>query len=566
MENIFNGTQGSPAWHAYRSEHFNASDAPAMMGVSPYKSRSELLKEYATGMAEEIDSPTQARFNDGHRFEILARPLAEEIIGEQLYPVVGSTGKLSASFDGITLDESVIFEHKTANADILTAVKSSDLGAHLRVQMEQQLYISGAEKCLFMATRWGKDDALTEKVTFWYSPDLELRAKIIAGWKQFAIDLANYERVEVIEKTVAAIVKDLPALSIQVNGSLSLVSNLDKYGFKLKEFVEQLDMTPSDDQGFADADMATKILKEAEERLDAAEASGLSQVACVDEMQRTVKLYRDIVRNARLALEKVVKARKESIKIDIAQEVKTKFSDHIAALNKRLGGQYMPQVMADFSGAMKGLKTISSIRNAVDTELARAKIEANEIADKLQMNLETLRTMAENHKFLFADVMQIITKDNSHLALLIQARIEAHERAESEKAEALRVKIEAQERAKAEAAAAETLRKEREVAEAIAKPAPVVQEQRTAAPMTNTIPLSPVSVANISESSALINLGTINAKLGVTASSEFLSTLGFIAVQQKNARLYREIDFPAICSAISQYVLNAARNGLKAAA
>ena len=59
-------TQGTPSWHAHRAQHFNASDAPAMMGVSPYKTRSELLHELATGMVPEVDASTQCRFDDGH--------------------------------------------------------------------------------------------------------------------------------------------------------------------------------------------------------------------------------------------------------------------------------------------------------------------------------------------------------------------------------------------------------------------------------------------------------------------------------------------------------------------
>lgn len=35
--------QGSPEWAAHRAMALNASDAPAMMGVSPYKTRSELV-------------------------------------------------------------------------------------------------------------------------------------------------------------------------------------------------------------------------------------------------------------------------------------------------------------------------------------------------------------------------------------------------------------------------------------------------------------------------------------------------------------------------------------------
>ena len=37
--------QGSKEWHEFRARHFAASDAPAMMGVSPHKTRSELLRE-----------------------------------------------------------------------------------------------------------------------------------------------------------------------------------------------------------------------------------------------------------------------------------------------------------------------------------------------------------------------------------------------------------------------------------------------------------------------------------------------------------------------------------------
>ena len=84
-----------------------------MMGESPYKTRDALLREKAVGVVAEVSSETQRRFDDGHRFEALARPLAEKIIGEELYPVVGSDSKFAASFDGMTMFGDVIFEHKT---------------------------------------------------------------------------------------------------------------------------------------------------------------------------------------------------------------------------------------------------------------------------------------------------------------------------------------------------------------------------------------------------------------------------------------------------------------------
>ena len=55
-----------------------------------------------------------------------------------------------------------------------------------------------------------------------------------------------------------------------------------------------------------------------------------------------------------------------------------------------------------------------------------------------------------------------------------------------------------------------------------------------------------------------MHLGEINALLGFTVTSEFLSGLGFVATQEKNARLYRECDFPLICRAIVEHIATVA--------
>lgn len=188
--------QGSPEWLAYRMNHHNASDAPAMLGLSPYKSRDALLLELHTGLASEVSAETQRVFNDGHRFEALARPLAEQIIGEDLYPVVGSECKLSASFDGLTMLEDVAFEHKSLNNELwavmVEGITGADLPLHYQVQMEQQCLIAGCERVLFMASKWDADGALVEERHCWYEPNPELRARILAGWTQFEADLCEF--------------------------------------------------------------------------------------------------------------------------------------------------------------------------------------------------------------------------------------------------------------------------------------------------------------------------------------------------------------------------------------
>lgn len=90
---------------ALRANTRNASEAPAMMGVSPYKSRSALVGEKVTGITEEITPDMQRRFDLGHMTEALARPILEAIIGEDLYPLVvtDDEGRLLASSDGTTI-------------------------------------------------------------------------------------------------------------------------------------------------------------------------------------------------------------------------------------------------------------------------------------------------------------------------------------------------------------------------------------------------------------------------------------------------------------------------------
>ena len=157
--------QGSAAWHQHRATALNASDAPAMLACSPYKSRSDFVRERATGLADaEIDAATARRFADGHRFEALARPLAEQIIGEDLSPCVGKRGKYSASFDGLSFMGDVAFEHKTLGNGLRAAMApgctGADLPLHYRAQMEQQAMVSGCERILFMASQWDAEDGL----------------------------------------------------------------------------------------------------------------------------------------------------------------------------------------------------------------------------------------------------------------------------------------------------------------------------------------------------------------------------------------------------------------------
>lgn len=573
---------GTPEWHAHRARHFNASDAPAMLGCSPYQTRAQLLHRLHTGLSAEVDPATQRRFDDGHRFEALARPLAEEIIGDDLAPVVGTEGELSASFDGLTLMGDTAFEHKTLSAELREVMEGEDesprLPKHYRAQMEQQLLVSGAERVLFMASKWD-GETLIEERHCWYASDPVLRAEIVAGWKQFAADLAVYVPPAPAALVVAAPVQALPAVSVVVTGEIAIKDNFAAFETALRDFLEhRLIREPKTDQDFADLDVQIKAMKGAEAALDSAEAQMLAQIQTVDSAKKTKDMLARLVRDNRLMAEKLLASEKERRRGEIVLGGVEALREHITALNSRLGKTYMPAVPADFAGAIKGKKSLASMEDAVATELARAKIAANEIADRLDANLRHLREHAKDHAFLFADTPTIIQKAPDDLQALVKARIADHQAAEAARIEAERERIRAEEAAKlqreqeakaaeerrqAEARAAEERRqqqeRDREAARQAAEAAKAAQPPAPAAvalpaPVLQAPAPSVVHMPRAVASPPTLKLGAISERLGFGVTADFLAGLGFHATIDKSARLFHEADFPRMCAAIEQHI------------
>lgn len=599
-----NLVQGTSEWHAYRAAHDNASDAPAMMGVSSYKTRDQLIAERATGIVPEVDAATQRLFDSGHRFEALARPLAVKIIGEELYACTGSeneTSRLSASFDGLTMLEETAFEHKRLNSRLRAALSvpgctGADLPREYQIQMEQQCAVSGCERVLFMASDWDDQGQLIEEMHCWYTPNLELRAQIIAGWEQFHKDVAAYVPPEAKPAPVVGKTPDnLPALLIQVTGAVT-ASNLPEYKAHALEVFKGINRTLTTDQDFATAESTVKWCADVESRLAAAKEHALSQTATIDELFRTIDDISAEARRTRLELDKLVKARKEEIRGEIVAGGITALREHIAQLNAAMPADYMPQVPADFAGAIKGKRTVDSLRSAVNDELARAKIEASNIATRIHANVKTLKTSG----LVVPDAATLVLKAPDDLAAIIATR----KAAEQQRLEAERERIRAEEAAKLQREAREAeARREREQQEAMrqklleaereaqagiaeareadALPAPLldalsslakdvkddavagldVQQvigtaQRAAAAGPAVVPLRAAAPAERTGTPTL-KLGTINERLGgtLTISADGLRSLGFeIVARERGACLYYEADFPLMLAAMVKHI------------
>lgn len=615
-----NHPQGSPEWKAGRHGKFNASEAAAMLGLpGAYESRDDLMHRFVTGIEKEIPPALQFIFDRGHLFEALARPLAEQIIEDEvplsdLYPVVLAVEDdpempLSSSQDGRTMCKTITWEHKTLNKALAAAFDTGVLPEIYPPQMEQGFILSPTtKKCLFMATKWEESDevedgkvygtvldedgnerryVLIEEKHSWYYPNQELQARILHGWKQFAEDAKNYQYVEEKPKAVAGPVETLPSIFVTVEGRIT-DSNLPAFVQAAHEYIDRINIDLESDEDFATAAKNVNELESGEKRLESVKANALAQTSSIDELFRAIDQIKAEMKKKRLYLADLVKTKKESKKVQIITLARQSIESHIATLNTRIGGNWMPAANgAVFAESIKGMSSLDNMRKTVGNTLHDKMWEADMMADRIEANRKSLTGEAHDWMFLFPDFPAVCQKSEEDFAALRSMRITNHKAAEEKRMEAEREKIRAEERVKAEREAQakakaeeDRIRAEEQAkakseqiardAEELKKRAEFEAEQaqgRAALAEANQLIASakaapaetPIEqAAETSDSGNLLKLGQIGERLGFIVTAEFIASLGINpAAHERSAKLYRESDFTRLCNALIDKITTA---------
>ncbi len=485
--------QGSPEWQAFRLTHHGASEAAAMLGLSKKTTRSELLRMKHTGTPKEFSDWVQVNILDyGHEVEAMARPIIEDLIGEDLYPVTCSNedtgGILSASCDGLTMGYDTAFEHKQWATELAASVAAGVLPEEHMPQCQQIMLVTGAKRVIFTVSDGTPDNCVHVEVL----PDPAWFVRIEAGWAQFDRDLADYVLPEAKPVIVADAVQALPAVAVQISGEIAVQSNFQVFEAALRHFLEnRLIREPQTDKDFIDLDAQIKALKKAEDALNSAETMMLAQIQSVDEAKRQKDMLYKLTRDNRLMAEKLLESEKTRRRAEKVETARKAFVTHVADLQREIAGVRMDVATPDFAGAIKGLKTLESMQDKLDTALANGKIAADQQAADIRTKLGWLDVNATEHRALLADLQQLIVKPFDDFKLAVTARIDAHKKAEAERIEADRARIRAEEEAKAKAEAEAKLRAEQQAAAPavpLADPAPQVM---TAQPTTATARPSP---------------------------------------------------------------------------
>lgn len=444
--------QGTKEWMEFRASHYGASEAAAMLGLSKQLTRNDLLLYKKTGKSKEYSDWVQKNILDyGHEVENSARLITESVLSTDLFPVTCSSGKLSASCDGLTFDDEIAWEHKQWNEELAEYIRRNNSVPDTHMpQCQQILLVTGTIRLIFTVS----DGTDNKRVSCEIHPSTEWFGRIQAGWDQFDKDLENYDHKEFAENPEPEAIMQLPALSIQIKGEV-IASNLPQFKADAETFIARINTDLQTDEDFVNAEATVKFCDETEKKLESAKAAAIGQTASIDELMRTIDFIRESIRSKRLTLEKLVKTQKESIKtkiIDDAYKLCVEHQSSIAAEFNRLNFAALANLSRQsFETACKNKRTLASLHNAVDTEVAAIKIKLDDLARVIRKNIAHL----PEDLSLFRDLQSIVTKPEDDFKLLVESRLAEQKRKEEEAAKRVAEELKAaEERGRAQAAAA----------------------------------------------------------------------------------------------------------------
>lgn len=157
---IVRHAQGSEKWHDWRATGIGGSDAPVIMGVSPYRTPFDLWQS-KTGRTK--DEPNGAMLR-GINLEPIARKAYEDRTGRIMQPVCLESIErpwMRGSLDGAEIDLSLILEIKCPGQNDHATARAGKVPEHYRPQVQHLLAVSGA-KCLHYWSFDGADGVLVE--------------------------------------------------------------------------------------------------------------------------------------------------------------------------------------------------------------------------------------------------------------------------------------------------------------------------------------------------------------------------------------------------------------------
>lgn len=167
-------------WHEWRRQGIGGSDAPVVMGVSPWKTPHQLWQEKLFGISEQLDNSSMKR---GRDLEETARQAFEKEIGTLVAPscvVLPGREWMRASLDGIDITGKIMVEIKCPNRGDHSVAVNKKIPEKYIPQCQHQMAVTGLEGMYYFSFDGRKgvivevardqeyiDSMVMEEIKFW---------------------------------------------------------------------------------------------------------------------------------------------------------------------------------------------------------------------------------------------------------------------------------------------------------------------------------------------------------------------------------------------------------------
>lgn len=183
--------QRSKEWLEFRRNHIGASDAPIIMGESQFKTVDKLYHE-KIHYCESFPNPYMTR---GNELEPIALKEFEKETGLIMFPCVGIHDEIewmSASFDGMTIEEDVLVEIKCPGKKDHHEALIGIIPKKYKAQLQHQMYVSCVQFMFYYSFDGEKGVILEIKRDEEYIQ--EMIEKEFEFWKLLQAQRNNYDR------------------------------------------------------------------------------------------------------------------------------------------------------------------------------------------------------------------------------------------------------------------------------------------------------------------------------------------------------------------------------------
>ncbi|RTJ20999.1 lambda-exonuclease family protein [Campylobacter jejuni] len=187
---IINLEQGSPEWLNFRKGKIGASMVASCVGIKGAFNSKEEARDIILGLKEVYQNEAMKK---GNNYEALIRARVEFLHSVSITPVVLQSLEnemFIASLDGMD-ENGVIYEFKYSQDEYDFIKRNKKPSDKYYAQVQFQLYISGKEKCIFVAMN--KEEEIVECEV---SKDEAYQEWLVKNIKQFILDYIMDQKSE----------------------------------------------------------------------------------------------------------------------------------------------------------------------------------------------------------------------------------------------------------------------------------------------------------------------------------------------------------------------------------